>query len=405
MAFQIYAGGRRPPHSDGTHPRAWINDALEAAPEHIPVKPAAVADWSSAIPADAWGMDLNDDLGDCGVAAADHWQMAVTARTGGSWRSWGNDVCLQVYESWGGYQPGNPATDQGTNLQDNLTAWRHTPIQGTELLGFAAIRPGTWVRPVRVAMMQMFGPLYTGINLQQAQEDQFPGPWTWIPGGAMAGGHATITAAEAAGTDEIEEISWGAGVRTNQQFFMDSTEECWVLFTEASVDAAGSNPYGFNLAQMNDMIATLTRERNPLRLRPIFATGGAVVSDQTIESGDQVEINKISAADLEPEAEGEASASQPLEPGPAGEAEAEAPETAPADPPAPNQAQLSHPGVSNAGPALPASAQAAAARAHQIFTQIIAVAQRVQTDLERYVPPELISAAEQEAKQFIRDIL
>ena len=98
MAFTVYAGGRRPPHPDATHPRAWINDALTLPLEHIAatIGPSPIVDWSTAIPADQWGMDLNDRIGDCGIAQMDHWQMAEAARNERPWRSWGDDVCLQL---------------------------------------------------------------------------------------------------------------------------------------------------------------------------------------------------------------------------------------------------------------------------------------------------------------------
>jgi len=417
MPFRIYSGGRKPPHPDDTHPRAWVQDVWDTAALESSVAPADSDDWGSAVPLDQWGMDGNDAVGDCGLAGLDHWQMAVTSRIEGRWSAWGTDGCLQLYGILGGYVPGDPSTDNGTVLQDNLNFWRHNPIAGVELLGYAALRPGSWTRAVRTGMMQVAGPLYKGLTLQEDQEQQFPEAWHWVPGGVIAGGHCTIQVAELHGPDEAEDVSWGAGVRCNTQFIADATEEMWILFTEQSVDAAGRNPYGYSLADMNARIAALTSERNPLRLTSIYPAGGAPVSEQTIQSGDQVEITK---AEPEPEAEGtpdvatagdaievdkvsaadedEASATQPVPPEPEPEPE---PQNAPEPPPV----ALAHPGVSNQGPALPASAQAAAARAHQVLDKIITIAQNVQADLERYVPADLLSAAENEAKQFLRDVL
>lgn len=408
MTFQIYAGGRRPPHPDETHPRAWVQDVWDTASLEAAVRPGDIADFGSVIPLDQWGMDGNDSAGDCGLAGMDHWQMAVTSRVTGSWQSWGTQACLELYSQLGGYVPGDPSTDNGTVLQDNLNFWRHNPVGGMELLGFAALRPGSWTRAVRVGMMRTCGPLYKGLTLQQDQEQQFPEAWHWVPGGVIAGGHCTVQVAEVHGPDEAEDVSWGAGVRCNTQFITDATEEMWILFTEASVDAAGRNPYGYSLADMNARIASLTGEVNPLRLTKVYPAGGAPVTEPTTQTetepepaaggtpdvatgSDEIVVEKVSAADPEglpeqPEPEPSVGIGQ-IQPTPGG------------------GSQLAHPGVSNTGPALPASAQAAAARAHQVITQIIAIGQRVQADLERYIPPELISAAEAEAKQFIRELL
>lgn len=59
-----------------------------------------------------WGMMLNDNLGDCTIAGVAH---AVQVWT----LSHGNEVTvpdptvLQYYEQWDGYDPSNPASDQG----------------------------------------------------------------------------------------------------------------------------------------------------------------------------------------------------------------------------------------------------------------------------------------------------
>jgi ABC-type glycerol-3-phosphate transport system substrate-binding protein len=244
--------------------------------------PEDVVDWRGNIPTDGWGMDANGPdqtapavisatgIGDCGPTGMDHWQMAINAAQGRPWASWGSPAVVSLYSELGGYVLGDPTTDNGTNLQSNLEFWRKNVIHGIQLTGFGAIRPGTWDRAVRVATMRMFGPLYTGVNLQNAQETQFPGPWVYVPGGAVAGGHCIDQVAELSQTDECIDLSWGAAVSANTNFQYVAAEEMWALLTDESVDAAGSNPYGYNIAQMNEAIASMTGETNPLGLRKIL---------------------------------------------------------------------------------------------------------------------------------------
>ena len=62
-------------------------------------------------------------------------------------------------------------------------------------------------------------------------------------------------------------------------------------------------------------------------------------------------------------------------------------------------------GTANESPVLPPSAQAGAAKAHAFLSHLVAVAQAAQAEIEKYVPPELVAAAEREAGLFIRSIL
>ena len=274
MPFRRFRGGLQPPHPNETHPRLYVNPFIsKTALMQRTVE--LVADWRGHVLDDNWGMSLNDQLGDCGVAGMNHWQMALDAGNGETVSSWPDSVTLQLYEVLGGYVPGDPDTDNGTNLQDNLYYWNHNPIQGKELLAYAAVAPGTWSRPVRVALQRMFGPLYIGTEIQEAQEDQANEgiPWQWIPGGAIAGGHCYIQAAELSGPDEVIDLTWGQAQPASTEFQWDAlaapSGEMWVGLTAESVDHAGRNEYGYELQQMNEALQSLTGRRNPLQLTTI----------------------------------------------------------------------------------------------------------------------------------------
>ena len=62
-------------------------------------------------------------------------------------------------------------------------------------------------------------------------------------------------------------------------------------------------------------------------------------------------------------------------------------------------------GTANESPVLPPSAQAGAAKAHAFLGHLVTVAQAAQAEIEKYVPPEMVAAAEREAALLIRSIL
>jgi len=86
----------------------------------------------------------------------------------------------------------------------------------------------------------------------------------------------------------------------------------------------------------------------------------------------------------------------------AAEAMAAEPGEVPADP---TMIQQPIGATANETPTMPGGAQAAAAKAHALYGHLIQVAKAAQAELERYVPPELLSAAEREAGLLIRSIL
>lgn len=90
----------------------------------------------------------------------------------------------------------------------------------------------------------------------------------------------------------------------------------------------------------------------------------------------------------------------PAEPLPAPPAAAE-PEPAVPEPDVPAPVQS----ASNESPQLPVSAQAAAARTHALLTHLESVISGAKSDIERFVPASLISAAEAEAQAFIKGML
>jgi hypothetical protein len=61
--------------------------------------------------------------------------------------------------------------------------------------------------------------------------------------------------------------------------------------------------------------------------------------------------------------------------------------------------------ASNESPSLPPTAAAGAARAHALLGHFVLAAQKIQSDLARFVPQSALDAAEVEVKAMLREIL
>jgi hypothetical protein len=132
--------GRKPRMRDARVPHF---SAL-AAGVTLPPPPASV-DYLSAMPSDL-GMFLNDTYGDCTCAGLFHalqiWQF--NANNGNMQPNTDADV-LSVYETFCGFDPSNPATDQGGIEQTVLTDWMNkgipTASTRNQLTAFVEIDP------------------------------------------------------------------------------------------------------------------------------------------------------------------------------------------------------------------------------------------------------------------------
>jgi hypothetical protein len=212
------------------------------APE-FPPAPRAKA-WSPAVK-QPWGMLLNDQLGDCTIAAALHLDMAWTANAGGSFTPTDADA-LDAYESIDGYVPGNPSTDQGGIELDVLNAWKSAGIAGRKILAFVAVNPKSH-KEVEQAIA-LFGGLYIGVTLPVSAQTQQT--W-WNAGnndGGVWGGHAVPV------LDYDDEyltcVTWGALKKMTWSFFYRYCDEAYAVISTDFIEQNGLDPSGFRLAQL-----------------------------------------------------------------------------------------------------------------------------------------------------------
>lgn len=223
----------------------------------LPAPPPCV-DWSK--PVASWGVHLNDSLGCCTIAAVANAVETWTANCGREQVIPDSDV-LKYYESWDGYNPADPATDQGGVELDVLNNWRQQQFSGVELDAFAA------VNVVNSGMVKqaiyLFGGLYIGVDLPLAAQKQDVWDVTANPGPddepGSWGGHAIYLT----GYDShyLDCVTWGQMKAMTWAWFNKYCSEAYALVSKAWIEAneaTNVSPSGFALAALEADLQAIT---------------------------------------------------------------------------------------------------------------------------------------------------
>ena len=208
--------------------------------------PPAATDWTKGIT--DWGMMLNDQYGDCTIAAAAHaiqvWSVHI-----GSEVTLPDSLILSYYEQWDGYKPGDPNTDGGGIELTVLTNWQKSPL-GTHKLVAYADPAYTNLEEIRQAIT-LFGGVYIGVALPISAQKQ--AIWDVVPDGgddakpSSWGGHAVFVPKYDANSFTC--ITWGALKQMTVAFWQEYVDEAHALLSHDWLAKKGS-PAGFNLTQL-----------------------------------------------------------------------------------------------------------------------------------------------------------
>jgi len=222
----------------------------------LPAAPAEVS-WITKVP-QPWNMFLNDKLGDCVLAACGHMIMQWSFFAGSPFVP-SDDQILTAYEAVGGYDPGNPNTDNGADMLTALNYWRQTGVAGHKILAFASV---DWTnRDEMRAAIQIFGNVYLGVQLPLSAQGK---PlWTVADGGIYTsggepgswGGHCIPVMAESPETDSV--ITWGGITKMSHNFLTDYADEAFAVLSPEWLAANGQSPSGLDLDQLNQDLAQL----------------------------------------------------------------------------------------------------------------------------------------------------
>jgi hypothetical protein len=171
----------------GKRPRLSLKNYLLKS---LPTPPSSV-DYTAACAAALGQMYLNDQLGDCVIAAMGHLEGLFTGNAGQSPTVLTSAQVVQLYSAIGGYNPNAPLvpgpggtmvnpTDNGCDEVTALNYWAQTGVAGNEILGYLAVDP-TNVEEVQVAMW-LFENLVFGLELPDAYTQVNASGFVWGPG-------------------------------------------------------------------------------------------------------------------------------------------------------------------------------------------------------------------------------
>lgn len=242
--------GKKRPRHDGRVPR------LARYMQAMPTAPAAL-DYSGKLT--TLGMMRNDELGDCTCAAVGHGIQVWTSQASNEQTISDNDV-VALYERFG-YNPANPATDQGAVENDVLTSWLKVPVAGHKIDAYAAIDPAN-ASEVKAAIY-LFGYAYIGLALPNSAQNQ--DVWDVPAGGSQGagepgswGGHAVIVI----GYDDqhLTCITWGALKKMTWAFWNTYCDEAYAIL---SPDWKGAE--GFDYSALTADVQALATGEGPAR--------------------------------------------------------------------------------------------------------------------------------------------
>lgn len=229
-----------------------------AAVEEIP---AARIGYQHAIP-EPIGMLGNDAYGDCVFAGAAHETMlwnATQART----VTFTDRSVLGDYSAVTGFDPRDPASDQGTVVHDALNYRRHTGIADAhgdrhKLGAYVSLEPGNWHELLEA--LEVFEAVGIGFLFPSYAMEQFNAGlrWSYRPGGKIEGGHY-VPVIGRPHVATITTVTWGQKQDMTRAFYHAFCDESWGLLSEEMLGADGLSAEGFDLAALQADVAALGR--------------------------------------------------------------------------------------------------------------------------------------------------
>ncbi len=226
----------------GKKPRRDDARTLRLARYLTPALPAPPASVTNSHGVSEWGMMLNDKIGDCTIAGVAH-AIQVWTLAKGNEVTVPDSTVLQYYEQWDGYDPNNPATDQGGVELDVLNDWRKQGFSGHELKAYADTNPHN--TPHVKQAVYLFGGMYVGLLLPISAKTQEMWDVDNSPNGQAGswGGHCVFVPDYDA--NSLTCITWGQLKKMTWNFWMTYCDEAHALL---SMD--WQPPAGFDIAML-----------------------------------------------------------------------------------------------------------------------------------------------------------
>lgn len=219
--------------------------------EHFDVplpEPPEVCDWSKG--QSAWGMMLNDTIGDCTCAGVGHLFQVWTLNARGHMWTPHDSIIECLYENVSHYDPGIPGTDKGAACTDVLTYILEHQFDGWTVAGFGTVNNDD-DRHVKQCVA-MFGGAYIGVSLPRS----IKGQEIWDVAGinmtgdnapGSLGGHCVSIVGY--DLDHVHIITWGRIQLMTWKFFRTYCDEAYCILAQ-TWQHGGKTPVGLSLESL-----------------------------------------------------------------------------------------------------------------------------------------------------------
>lgn len=199
-----------------------------------------------------WGMDGNDEYGDCGVAGNNHGEMCVDVDTKTSLLPLTSTQIVDYYMKYTGGQ------DNGVVLADFLAYVKKTGWFGRKLSAYAPVSI-TDYKTLQFSI-SAYGYAYTGIQvtdqMMNASQDGNK-PWTaaMFQNGTVEGGHCVPLVGY--DSENLYCVTWGAIQPIQYSAWHLMSSEAWACIW-GEVPTTGLDGHGVNLAALTQDLHRLT---------------------------------------------------------------------------------------------------------------------------------------------------
>lgn len=218
--------------------------------------PPVMAGHDSIIAPGKWGMQGNDQYGDCVLAGAAHETMLWNKEAGVSVPFSPTSV-LSDYSAITGFIASDPSTDKGTDVQAAAKYRQDTGVvdmhnKRHKIGAYLSISNEVEIKQA----IHLFGAAGIGIQFPDSAMTQFQQgqDWTVVKGASIDGGHYIPGVTYDA--NFVYVVTWGKVIRASWAFIKKYMDEGVVYLSEEMLKN-GVSLEGFNLAQLQADLAEI----------------------------------------------------------------------------------------------------------------------------------------------------
>lgn len=198
-----------------------------------------------------WGMLGNDAAGDCYFAGSEHETMVYSGMGGNTIASFNQETAFADYGAVTGFDPNNPSTDQGTDMQQGAAYRKNVGLIDTlgnrhKVAAYLSLPIGNV--SVHLIALYLFGAVGIGIQFPQSAMDQFNAGEIWdiVPGSPYVGGHYIPLVAR---RENSKIITWGKEQGMTDNFFERNNDES-VVYLSPEIFKNRLSPEHFDYDQL-----------------------------------------------------------------------------------------------------------------------------------------------------------